>query len=225
MTFTEEIRISAEAIWRESKEHPFISELKAGTLKPEIFRFYLLQDRYYLEQFSKIHLRAADLAMDQEVRACFLEGVKSLEAAEISVRNTFFKELDVTEKEISQTPIAPTAYHYTSHMYRELESKSLARTAAALLPCYWLYQEIGEELIESGSPDPLYQRWIETYDSEVYRAAVIRQRKLTDYLAEQVSPDERALMQQAFIISSYEELNFWEMAYTKQQWGLKHDEL
>lgn len=225
MTFTEKIRISAEKIWQESKEHPFISELKAGTLKPEIFRFYLLQDRYYLEQFSKIHVKAAELTTDKEIRTCFLDGVKSLEAAEISVRKTFFKKLAVTEKEISQTAIAPTAYHYTAHMYRELESKSLARTAAALLPCYWLYQEIGEELIESGSPEPLYQCWIETYDSEAYRAAVLRQRKLTDYLAEQVSSDERLLMEQAFIISSYEELNFWEMAYTKQQWGLKYVEL
>ncbi|MGX7264006.1 thiaminase II [Enterococcus crotali] len=223
MTFTEEVRASAEKIWQESKEHPFISELKAGTLSPEIFRFYLIQDRYYLEQFSKIHLKAAELATDKEIRTCFLDGVKSLEAAEISVRKTFFKELDVTEEEIIQTPITPTAYHYTSHMYREVGTKSLARTAAALLPCYWLYQEIGEELIESGSPDPLYQRWIETYDSETYRAAVSRQRRLTDRLAEQVATEERLLMKQAFLISSYEELNFWEMAYTKQKWGLKDD--
>ncbi|MBO0473520.1 thiaminase II [Enterococcus sp. DIV0840] len=223
MTFTEEARKSVDKIWQESKEHPFILELKAGTLAPEIFRYYLIQDRYYLEQFSQIHLKAAALTMNKEIEACFLEGVKSLEAAEISVRKTFFKDLNVTEEEIDHTPIAPSAYQYTSHMYREIGTKSLARTAAALLPCYWLYQEIGEELIYSGSPDPLYQRWIETYDSEGYRESVIRQRHLTDYLAEQVSTEERSLMKQAFIISSYEELNFWEMAYTKQKWGLKHD--
>lgn len=221
MTFTKEVRASAEKIWQESKEHPFILELKAGILPPEIFRFYLIQDRYYLEEFSKIHLKAADFTTNKEIKMLFLEGVKSLEAAEISVRNTFFKELAVTDEEISQTSIAPSAYHYTSHMYREVESKSLARIAAALLPCYWLYQEIGEELRKSGSPDPLYQRWIETYDSDDYREAVIRQRNLTDHLAEQVSIEERSLMKQAFIISSYEELDFWEMAYTKQKWGTK----
>lgn len=221
MTFTEEIRKSADIIWQESKDHPFILEIKAGTLPPEIFRFYLIQDRYYLEQFSKIHLKAAELAIDKEVRSCFLDGVKSLEAAEISVRKTFFKELKVSKEEISQTPIAPAAYHYTSHMYREVESKSIARIAAALLPCYWLYQEIGEELIANGSPDPLYQRWIETYDSGSYQSAVRRQIQLTDQLALQASLDEQLLMKQAFIVSSYEELNFWEMAYTKQKWGLK----
>lgn len=221
MTFTEEIRKSADIIWQESKDHPFILELKAGTLPPEIFRFYLIQDRYYLEQFSKIHLKAAELAIDKEVRSCFLDGVKSLEVAEISVRKTFFKELKVSKEEICQTPIAPAAYHYASHMYREVESKNIARIAAALLPCYWLYQEIGEELIANGSPDPLYQRWIETYDSESYQNAVRRQIQLTDQLANQASLDEQLLMKQAFIISSYEELNFWEMAYTKQKWGLK----
>ncbi|EOL45869.1 thiaminase II [Enterococcus caccae] len=222
MIFTEEVRKSAERIWRKSKEHAFISELKAGTLPPEIFRFYLIQDRYYLEQFSKIHLKAADIAVEKELKTIFLTAVESLEAAEISVRNTFFKELEVTDEQISQTPIAPTAYHYTSHMYREVESKSLARIVAALLPCYWLYQEIGDELIKSGSPNPLYQRWIETYNSDGYRESVLTQKRLTDYLAEQVSKEERVLMKQAFIISSYEELSFWEMAYTKQQWGGKH---
>lgn len=219
MTFTEKVRKNVEPIWQASKQHPFILELKSGTLDPAIFRFYLIQDRYYLEQFSLIHLKASELAEDPTVKENFLTGVKSLEAAEIAVRETFFKELAITPTEIITTPIAPTAYHYTAHMYREIETKSLARTAAALLPCYWLYQEIGEELIESGSSDPIYQRWIETYDSDAYRESVIRQRELTDLLAEQVSSKERDFMEQAFTISSYEELNFWEMAYTKQQWG------
>lgn len=225
MTFTDEARKAVEQIWCQSKEHPFIVELKAGTLAPDIFRFYLIQDRYYLEQFSKIHFKAAELATDETIKTIFLEDVKSLEVAEISVRDTFFKELKVTEKEILETPIAPAAYHYTSHMYREVASNSLARIAAALLPCYWLYQEIGEELMKNGSPNPLYQRWIETYESESYREAVLRQRRLTDYLAEQTSPQERIRMKEAFIFSSYEELDFWEMAYIKQKWGLKNDEL
>ena len=32
-----------------------------------------------------------------------------------------------------------------------------------MLPCSWLYQEIGAQLVKQHSPEPLYQRWIETY--------------------------------------------------------------
>lgn len=218
MRFTTEARMAAEDLWEKSKKHPFIQELQAGTLAPDIFRYYLLQDRYYLEQFAQIHQKAAELAHQPEEKQLFLAGVTGLEEAEVAVREGFFKDLRITEQEIAAVPIAPTAYHYTTHMYRELLSGSTARTAAALLPCYWLYQEIGKQLIESGSSDPLYQRWIETYDSDGYREAVTRQRELTDRLAAQATEGERRAMLQGFLVSSYQEWKFWEMAYVQEKW-------
>jgi thiaminase/transcriptional activator TenA len=223
MTFTTEVRIAAEPIWQQSKQHSFISELKAGTLAPEKFRFYLLQDRYYLEEFSRIQLKAAALTSDESIRQQLLQNVESLKSAEIHTRKLFFADLQITDKEIAQTSIAPNAYHYVAHLQHKLNTGSVAVTQAALLPCYWLYQEIGTELIKSGSPVPIYQRWIETYDQLAYQETVRRQKELTDYLAEQASDEERAAMKEAFLISSYEEVDFWEMAYTIQQWGQKNE--
>ncbi|WP_086349367.1 thiaminase II [Candidatus Enterococcus clewellii] len=218
MSFTTEARAAAEELWEKSKKHAFIQEIQDGTLSPAVFRYYLLQDRYYLEQFAKIHQKAAELATLEEEKQLFLAGVTGLEEAEIAVREGFFKELGISEEEIAAVPIAPTAYHYTTHMYSELLSGSTARTAAALLPCYWLYQEIGEYLIESGSSHPLYQRWIETYDSEGYKEAVTRQRELTDRLAQSATAKERQAMLQGFLVSSYQEWKFWEMAYVQEKW-------
>ncbi|MBP1047480.1 thiaminase II [Enterococcus sp. BWM-S5] len=218
MSFTSEARTAAEELWEKSKKHAFIQELQAGTLSSDIFRYYLLQDRYYLEQFAKIHQKAADIAVREEEKQLFLAGVIGLEEAEIAVREGFFKELKISNEEIAMVPIAPTAYHYTTHMHSELSTGSTARTAAALLPCYWLYQEIGEQLIESGSSNPLYQRWIETYDSEGYREAVTRQKELTDRLAASATKTERQAMLQGFLISSYQEWKFWEMAYVQEKW-------
>lgn len=218
MSFTTEARAAAEELWEKSKKHAFIQEIQDGTLSPAVFRYYLLQDRYYLEQFAKIHQKAAELATLEEEKQLFLAGVTGLEEAEIAVREGFFKELGISEEEIATVPIAPTAYHYTTHMYSELLSGSTARTAAALLPCYWLYQEIGEYLIESGSSHPLYQRWIETYDSEGYKEAVTRQRELTDRLAQSATAKERQAMLQGFLVSSYQEWKFWEMAYVQEKW-------
>ncbi|MHC5216043.1 thiaminase II [Enterococcus sp. LJL128] len=218
MRFTTELRTQADVIWEKSKKHRFLKELQSGTLAPEIFRFYLIQDRYYLEQFARIHQAAADLTADSAIQALFLSGVKGLEEAEIAVREDFFGELEITEEEIRTTRIAPTAYHYTAHMYSELSTGSTARTAAALLPCYWLYQEVGEELAGSGSSNPLYQRWIDTYNSEGYKEAVDNQKELTERLALQANKQEREAMKQGFLISSYQEWKFWEMAYTLERW-------
>ena len=49
-----------------------------------------------------------------------------------------FEELAITEEEVAATPIAPTAYHYVSHMYRQLIEGTPKTAAASMLPCSWL---------------------------------------------------------------------------------------
>ena len=41
-----------------------------------------------------------------------------------------------------------------------------------MLPCYWIYARVGEELLGRGSPDPLYARWIAMYGGEEFQAVV-----------------------------------------------------
>ena len=64
---------------------------------------------------------------------------------------------------MEQHPIAPTCYHYISHIYRQFAEPNLAIAFASLLPCPWLYHDIGKSLNLKPSPNPLYQQWIETY--------------------------------------------------------------
>ena len=55
MTFTEQAKEQAQASWQGSFQHPFITELHEGTLSPTIFRYYLIQDHYYLKHFSQLY--------------------------------------------------------------------------------------------------------------------------------------------------------------------------
>ncbi|MFC0276300.1 thiaminase II [Enterococcus devriesei] len=216
MTFTELARKKAEAYWKASFEHPFIRELATGDLSPTVFRYYLLQDRYYLEHFGKLYDLIAEQADDPEVRASLKEHAANLELGEMAVRETFFSELKITEQEIEETAIAPTAYHYVSHMYRQLIDGTVNTAFAGMLPCAWLYQEIGSQLIEAGSPNPLYQRWIETYADAAEEVG--KERQLLDRLYQESSVDEQQQMIEAFVISSKMECDFWEMALTLEQW-------
>ncbi|EOH93680.1 thiaminase II [Enterococcus pallens] len=218
--FTEIARKEAAPYWEESFVHPFVHAIGDGTLSPEIFRFYLLQDRYYLEHFSKLYELIADQTTDQEVKALLRENAENLRLGEIAVREDFFNELNITEKEIAETPIAPTAYHYVSHMYRQLIDGTPNAAFAGMLPCAWLYQEIGVRLIQSGSPNPLYQRWIETYSGEEAAQGILKERAALDRLYEASGKDEQQQMIEAFVISSRMEYAFWEMAMAKEGWEL-----
>lgn len=53
--FTDKLHKAGNGMWQKSMKHPFIKELQSGELQIETFRFYLLQDRYYLNKFSELH--------------------------------------------------------------------------------------------------------------------------------------------------------------------------
>ena len=63
-----------------------------------------------------------------------------------------------------------------------LRSGSFPEALGAVLPCYWIYWEVGKALVERGSPDPLYPRWIDTYGGEEFAAVVRAVLELTDRL-------------------------------------------
>ena len=60
---------------------------------------------------------------------------------------------------------------------------NLSIAFASLLPCPWLYHDIGKSLNLKPSPNPLYQQWIETY--------------ITDELEQQIR-EEGALVNQLY---------------------------
>ena len=62
-------RSDSEAIWEALHEHPFISELAAGTLPLEKFRFFLEQDNFYLEDYARcLAMGAAKSRTEAELR-------------------------------------------------------------------------------------------------------------------------------------------------------------
>lgn len=217
--FTDQLHQVASSLWQKSMKHPFVQELQSGELPLAKFRFYLLQDRYYLNQFSEFHRAIAAKTDGQQTEQFLLEMAQDLKDSEMAVRENFFKQLQIMPAEIAQTPVAPTAYAYVNHLKMTLARDGIAPAVAALVPCYWLYQEIGQKLATGGSPVSYYQEWIDTYDGEWYAANVQRILQLTNTLADSSSADEREKMQLAFVRSSYYELQFWQMAYEQQEWA------
>ena len=162
MEFTDiAMELSKEA-WQASFHHPFVLQLQEGNLDPSIFRYYLIQDAYYLKAFSEAYHLLADKTSNQEMKRLLKQNAQSLVEGELFIRQQFFKELEISDQEMEQ-PIAPTCYHYISHIYRQFAEPNLGIAFASLLPCPWLYHDIGKSLNLKPSPNLLYQQWIETY--------------------------------------------------------------
>ncbi|GGA55417.1 aminopyrimidine aminohydrolase [Kroppenstedtia guangzhouensis] len=218
MRFSEELRQSTRKSWEMSLNHPFVLGIVRGELPLETFRYYILQDIYYLKHYGKIHAMAAAQAEDFHVTSMLAEKAKLTAEAELTVHQEHAKILHITEEDLAQFKPAPTAYAYTSHLYRAALSGNLGETVAAMLPCYWLYADIGKAYQDAKPQQSIYRNWIQMYASDWFQTSTQEQIDLLDHLAEEASDKDREKMMEQFIIAKEYELAFWEMAYTNETW-------
>lgn len=220
MKFSEHLRLAADASWKASFEHPFVRGIGDGTLPLDCFRHYVLNDAYYLSQFARIQALGAAKANDLYTVNRMAVHAQSTYGAELALHEKFSKLLGITEEEQKAFEPAPTSYAYTSHMLRVAYTGQLGDIIAAILPCYWLYYEIGERLAVCTPEEPIYQEWIAAYGGEWFRELVEEQIARLDEIAEQVTPQDRERMQNHFVISSRYEYMFWDMAYRQEAWPI-----
>jgi thiaminase/transcriptional activator TenA len=116
--------------------------------------------------------------------------------------------------------MAPTNLACTSYLLALAYGGSFPEAFGALLPCYWIYWEVGKRLLEAGSPDPLYRRWIETFGGDEFAVIVRAVLELTDRLGPELSDAERERVAERFVTTSRYEWMFWDMGYRQEQWPI-----
>jgi thiaminase/transcriptional activator TenA len=216
--FTERLRKEADPIWQASFDHPFVRGIADGSLPLECFRYYVLQDSYYLTQFAKVQaLGAAKADTLPETARMAMHARRTCEA-ELALHRNFMQRMGITEQEKEAFEPAPTTYAYTSHLYRAALTGGFGDVIAAIVPCYWLYLEVGERLKGSEPEEPIYRDWIAAYGSDWFRKLVEEQIRCLDDIAESVSDADRNRMREHFLISSRYEWMFWEMAWRRETW-------
>jgi thiaminase (transcriptional activator TenA) len=113
---------------------------------------------------------------------------------------------------------APTTLAYVSYMLSSVRGGSFAEGVGTVLPCYWIYWEVGKELLRRGSPDPRYQRWIDSYGGEEFGGVVQAVIDVTDELGPGLGAAERDRVHRHFRTTSRYEWMFWDMGYRKEAW-------
>ncbi len=213
-SFSEQLRAEAEPIWRRIFEHPFLREIKNGTLPLETFQYYLGQDYLYLEGFA----RSVAMALAKAPNSQTLEELakRVLTPIERPLHHKLLAAAGLTLEDAQQAKASPTNAAYVNHMLATVNREGLGPTAAALLPCPWTYHLLREELGQS--EHPLYGQWTSFYVSGLLEDSVAAWRSFVDRQAQQAGAEELEAMRQAFLTSSRYEYMFWDAAYRREQW-------
>jgi len=137
---------------------------------------------------------------------------------EKTLHESFFKEFGLSPQAVAATPLSPTNLAYTSYLLATAHGGPFHEAVAALLPCYWIYWEVGKTLERSGSRDPLYARWIGTYAAEEFGSVVREVLGCVDALAADLREPERDRMTRHFVTTSRYEWMFWDMGWRREAW-------
>jgi len=218
VALTDELWSAIEPVYDEILAHPFLAGLTDGTLPRQAFRHFVVQDSHYLRDYARaLALCAAKAPHEADVRAFADDAVGAL-AAEQGMHAEFLTAFGESAEQAAAEPVLPTTLAYTSYLLATVHGGSFAEAVAAVLPCYWIYARVGEELLAKSSPEPLYAKWIATYGDEAFQSVVRRVLDLTDRLGEEISPAERRRMVQHFTTTSRYEWMFWDAAWRGETW-------
>lgn len=89
---------------------------------------------------------------------------------------------------------------------------------AALLPCFWIYLEVGKDIHARAAKPIAYQAWIETYAGEEFASAVRAVIATTDEVAARASGETVQSMHAVFTRATQLEWMFWDSAYHLAKW-------
>ena len=216
--FTNELWRSIVTIYDEILAHPFLRGLTDGTLTEERFRFYVLQDALYLREYARTLSLTGVRSPDESTLVMFNEHSAGAIMVERSLHESFLETLEVTQEEANRTAPTPTTLAYTSYLLRTASLGDYPEVLGAVLPCYWIYWEVGKALLGHGSPNALYNRWIDTYGGEEFGTLVGAVLDLTDRVCEDLNSSQKARVRDAFVITSRYEWMFWNAAWTLEGW-------
>ena len=217
--FSAQLKHRSDRIWRAIEHHPFLRELHAGSLPMNRFSYFILQDYVYLLDFAQVLCLGGARAPDLETLEMFARHAIGAVEVERSFHASFGKTLGLSRKELDGVLKGPATQAYIGHLQSIAHSGSLGELVAAVLPCYWIYGEVGKRLYKNRPRKPkIYREWIETYAGEAFWQPVREQIRLMDRLGAAATSRERKRMAEHFMLSSRYEFLFWEQAYRLESW-------
>lgn len=195
---------------------PFIRGLADGTLAGDPFRFYLAQDALYLRDYARVLAEASRLAPTPEEQAFWAQGAQGAIAGELELHASWLTpEQGVVEGTFRAEP-APATTAYLDHLRAAAFQGDYAVLVAAVLPCYWLYADLGERLHAGAfgerarDPQHPYASWLATYADPVFAEAADRAIAITAATAAAADPATRERMFRAFEEAARHELAFFD---------------
>ena len=216
--WTDRLWADTEPVYAAILDHPFLAGLTDGTLDPAVFAEYVAQDAHYLRDYARALALVAAKAPTHAWTGLFAAHAAQTVEVELALHGSLLPELGLDPARLDEVTPSPTTVAYTSYLLRVAHGGTFAEGLAAVLPCYWIYQRVGEALVRRGSSDPRYQRWIDTYAGAEFAATVRTVLAAADDVGQGLAATEERTARGHFRTTARYEWMFWDAAHRRERW-------
>lgn len=208
-SFAAELWADAEKDLEDIYALEFIRGLASGSLPEKEFSYYLAQDAIYLNGYSRVLARTSAMAPTEAEQLFWARSAAQCLEVESELHRSWLSTRPVEQQ------LGPVTKSYVDHLTAASASGSYAVLAAAVLPCFWLYAEVGATLhaqfLAAGEPaGHPYAEWLRTYADEDFAAATRTAVAIVDGAGRSASEGDRAAMATAFRQSCRLEVDFFD---------------
>lgn len=190
-------------------ELPFIRELAKGTLSVDRFARYLQQDALYLVEFARALSLIASKANFADDIISFIKFAEAAIVSEREIHDYYFAQYKIdccVEKNSA-------CFAYTHYLISTAATRSLEESVAAVLPCFWIYRDVGNYIYQHYEGNNPYERWILTYADEGFSRVVDEALSIAERMYKGASLRVQSEMKKLALQSSALEWQFWDVAY------------
>lgn len=193
--------------WHQILDLPFVRALGDGTLDEDLFAFYLDQDALYLRDYSRALATISARADTAAAQVHWAAGAHEAIAAESQLHEGW-----LANRARLGGP-SPITMGYTNFLRASAAGDDYVVGAAAILPCYWLYEEVGAVLSSQNHADHPYAEWLSMYGGEEFAADVARSLAEVERAFEAASPAQRVRAARAYLSACVYEREFFDQAH------------
>ena len=217
LTFADEMKQHSIKRWQKILNHKFVIELSKDILPMNKFSFYLEQDNYFLQVFSRFLQSANQKTSNYQMKE-WLDGLYiSTVDSEIKMQRQLLDRMSGFSNSSGNIKenVSPskTTLEYSSYLLQTSSICSFSEIISAMAPCPWTYLEIAQLLSKCHIENEVYRNWVQFYCSDESQKQVEELKQILNALSENECEKSKCRMKNHFASACNYEYLFWDMAY------------
>ncbi|MCT4617845.1 MAG: thiaminase II [Marinisporobacter sp.] len=198
-------------------KHPFIQDMKEGTLSRDKYRNYLIQDSLYLKDYAKVYASAFLLVNEVSDLQFLHTCIGVVVSDETNMHTKYLEDYDLDVYKVDHMKIKPANRNYLDYMlsFTKKEQPDFKEIFVSALPCTLVYEHIGKTLEKQceNLEDNYYGPWIKTYAGAEFEDFSVRSCEIIDRFCKDIDEEEEKKLTEIFIKACDYEMKFWDMSY------------